>query len=149
MQEHAVEPARPLRRRGGAVGCFVANVPRPFAALWNVGDDRQLDRLRYGKGPFEKLDHRGHAFAALGADERDGRTHFFGQHFRFETAPAALEVVGHVEHDERRNTEAENRRGERQVTPEVRGVENEDDRVGRGKIAPLATKHVVRDLLVL
>ena len=63
-------------------------------------------------------------------------------------AAAALQIVGHVEDDQRRQLQAENRRGQHQVAAEVGAIENQQQGVGLGDAGHGAGQDIAGDLFV-
>ena len=78
-----------------------------------------------------------------------GRAEALGEGFGLHVAAALLQLVGHVQDDEGRQAQGEDRRGQDEVPAEVRDVEDEEDRVGLRDARHPPHQDVVRDLLVL
>ncbi len=138
MQEERVETAGPQRRRGGLIVGLVADLRRPGAALGNVLNDGQLHQALGGRGALrgsgQELKNFVDALPFSGADQRDRRAELHGELGGIDFAAAAAEIVGHVEDDQRRQAETEDRRGEDQMAAEIGGIEDQQDGVGLGNI---------------
>ena len=150
MQEEAVEAARPDGRRGGLIFRRFAHARGPLAAAREVGEDREeVHRPRDADAPPQELQDRVVPLAGRRADERDGRAEPLGESFGLYVAAALLQLVGHVQDDEGRQTQGEDRRRQDEVAAEVRDVEDEEDRVGLRNTRHPPHQDVVRHLLVL
>ena len=97
----------------------------------------------------QEVAHRLDALALGRAHERDGGAELLGERRGVHGAAARLELVGHVQDDERREAQGEDGRREHEVPLEVRRVENEEDRVGPRLPCHLAREDVARHALVL
>ncbi len=80
-------------------------------------------------GALEELVDHFDAVTLGRAHERHRRSELLGEGGRVEGAAPRLELVGHVQDDERREAEGEDRSREDEVALEVRRVEDQEDRV--------------------
>ena len=153
MQEDRIQTTRPYGRRGSAIGCAGANVVRPAAALRNILQHRKLDARRgqrsgAGRGSFHELEDLFDALPFGGADQRNRRAEFTGELGRIHLAAAALQIVRHVEDHQRRQLQAENRRGQHQMAAQVGAIQDQEQRVGLGDAGHGAGQNVAGHLFV-
>jgi hypothetical protein len=89
------------------------------------------------------------AGAMRGADEGYGMTQLAGKGQRVQIAAARFHLIGHVQQHQRGQTDGEDRRGQHQLTIQVRGVEYKQDAIGLGYAGHLAGEHIDGDARVL
>ena len=146
MERDAVEPVRPDRRGRRPVGRRVGQLARPRPACRNALEDGQGHPRRNAEPPREETANRVEALARRAAGQDDGRPQLVGQHGEVHLATASLQVVRHVEHDQRRQAEGEHGRREGEVAGQVGGVEDHEYGVGIATpgIRPVSTSVATR-----
>ena len=63
-------------------------------------------------------------------------------------ASAVAQVVGHVQDDQRGDSQRQDRRRQHQVARQIRRIEHQQDRFGLGRVRPFAGENVVGHLFV-
>ena len=126
---------------------------RPLTAARDVLQDWQLDARRGERGgaggsAFHELEDFFDALPLSGADQGHRRSEFTGELGRIHVAAAVLEIVGHVEDDQRRQLQAEDRRGQHKVSAKVGAIQNQQQCVGLGDAGHGSGQDIVGHLLV-
>ncbi len=82
------------------------------------------------------------------ADQSNGRIQLTRERRNVYLATANGQIICHVQQNQSRQAKAEDGSREHEMTPEIRRIEDQNDRVGLGKSGPLALEHIMRDLFV-
>ena len=99
-----------MQHRQGHDGLIRKRDRRLFGALQEIGDGIEIRPLR-------------------GADQGDGAMQFLCQGERIDGAAACREQVGHVEKDDGRQAEREDRRSQHQLALQVERIEHQQHRI--------------------
>ncbi len=109
---------------------------------------RRRERGSAGGSAVHELEDLFDALSLGSANEGHRRSEFSGELGRIHVAAAAFEIVGHVEDHQRRQLQAENRRGQHQMAAQIGAIQDQQQGVGLGNAGHVTRQDIARDLLV-
>ena len=135
MQQNIVDLARVGGRERGLVAGAAADLRGPVVRAGRVADDGQFDALglRVAILLIEKARNGIDPGAVDGADLRHRRIEFARQLEHVDLAAARLHQVRHVQQHQRGKSHSKHRLGEHELARQMKGVQNQQNRVGLGR----------------